>query len=553
MNSTLADLLHGAGLGDIVIPKKDFIKEHRHLIDLLNRYDIPALKKEAASQASELRDMTGGTRRTDVLRKYDLEDKSYSLKELSDVSKVPLHILQEVYNRGVGAYRTSPKSVRLKHSYVKNVDAPMSAKLSKENWGYARVYSFLDGNEKHDNDLRRNISGGMGQASGFIRRLMAENALKHKGQYKKPTFPLAKGSTMNQPAEFDYRRIANNTQRGINASEYGASPFIQKHFGLARSVPFERQRGEAPPTTPYKTKRKSRATTEETEEQKKARKAFVVPVVEGEEEEVEVEEGDKYSKEATKKYIDLWFKYDDKPIRFYVPATNYAAAKAEAVWFGAEEIRSNKIIYQDPQFKVKPGFNMNTVKVEDSDWDYERRVYRTQTYKVPITECVVRNAAGENVEITECVIDDLKRTDGGQYRLGKDYGDSKVETIRVLVKTKKPVDKKFHRYVAAQQSRWGSVPGKTINNELRFYLKEVVELNREVYAGYYAAMLNYGAKTVFKRSDAKRNYNFDRSDKPTDEEAVQLKKDFDKMIPVKTPEEYTLSINGKLYILYPGE
>jgi hypothetical protein len=27
-------------------------------------------------------------------------------------------------------------------------------KLSKEQWAMARVYSFLDGNPKHDNDLR---------------------------------------------------------------------------------------------------------------------------------------------------------------------------------------------------------------------------------------------------------------------------------------------------------------------------------------------------------------------------------------------------------------
>jgi len=44
---------------DIIIPQKDFIKEHRHLVTLLNKYDIPALRKEAVDQASELKDMTG--------------------------------------------------------------------------------------------------------------------------------------------------------------------------------------------------------------------------------------------------------------------------------------------------------------------------------------------------------------------------------------------------------------------------------------------------------------------------------------------------------------
>lgn len=105
--------------------------------------------------------ISGGTHKTNVLKNYDLENNGHSLEELSKVSSVPLDILQEVYNRGVGAYKTNPTSVRLKNSYVKNIKASMSKKLSKEQWGMARVYSFLDGNPKHDNDLRNNIEGGM--------------------------------------------------------------------------------------------------------------------------------------------------------------------------------------------------------------------------------------------------------------------------------------------------------------------------------------------------------------------------------------------------------
>jgi hypothetical protein len=102
----------------------------------------------------------GGTHKEDFLKAYKLKDKPYSIKELSKISKVPEDILQEVYNRGVGAHSSSKKSVRLKGSYVKNVDAPMKYKLSKEQWGMARVYSFLTGNPKHDEDLRRNLEGG---------------------------------------------------------------------------------------------------------------------------------------------------------------------------------------------------------------------------------------------------------------------------------------------------------------------------------------------------------------------------------------------------------
>lgn len=97
---------------------------------------------------------SGVVRRRRVLKKYGLEDKGYSLDELASITGVPKDTLQEVYNRGIGAYKTNPKSVRMKVSFKKNVDAPMSQKLSKEQWAMARVYSFLDGNPKHDTDLR---------------------------------------------------------------------------------------------------------------------------------------------------------------------------------------------------------------------------------------------------------------------------------------------------------------------------------------------------------------------------------------------------------------
>ena len=48
----------------------------------------------------------------------------------------------------------------MKGTYKKNVVAPTSSKLSKEQWGYARVYAFLNKIEtkqtlNHDVDLRR--------------------------------------------------------------------------------------------------------------------------------------------------------------------------------------------------------------------------------------------------------------------------------------------------------------------------------------------------------------------------------------------------------------
>ena len=95
------------------------------------------------------------THRLRFFRKHHLPVHGYSLGELSKVSKVSQPILRQVYDRGIGAYKTNPTSVRMKGTFRKGVKAPYSKKLSKEQWAMARVYSFLDGNPKHDTDLRR--------------------------------------------------------------------------------------------------------------------------------------------------------------------------------------------------------------------------------------------------------------------------------------------------------------------------------------------------------------------------------------------------------------
>ncbi len=77
---------------------------------------------------------------------YDPKE-SYSLHELSIISGVKKSILQQVYNRGIGAWKTNPSSVRVKGSFIKSPNMkkyPRSARLGKEQWAYARVYSFLN-------------------------------------------------------------------------------------------------------------------------------------------------------------------------------------------------------------------------------------------------------------------------------------------------------------------------------------------------------------------------------------------------------------------------
>jgi len=71
--------------------------------------------------------------------------QSLSIKEMSSLSKMPVKALQEVYNRGIGAYKTNPTSVR---PQVK----------SKEQWAFARTYAFLMKTKKvyygADDDIR---------------------------------------------------------------------------------------------------------------------------------------------------------------------------------------------------------------------------------------------------------------------------------------------------------------------------------------------------------------------------------------------------------------
>ena len=58
--------------------------------------------------------------------------------------------LREVLNRGYGAYKTDPGSVR----NTEGVKGGPGPKMSATTWARARVNSFCRGSKKHDRDLR---------------------------------------------------------------------------------------------------------------------------------------------------------------------------------------------------------------------------------------------------------------------------------------------------------------------------------------------------------------------------------------------------------------
>tara|TARA_R100001591_G_scaffold37777_1_gene49106 strand:- start:527 stop:799 length:273 start_codon:yes stop_codon:yes gene_type:complete len=66
-------------------------------------------------------------------KKYGFEkDKSHSLSDISKTTGYKRKGLQTIYNKGIGAYKTNPKSVR-------------PSVKSKEQWAMARVYSAVMG------------------------------------------------------------------------------------------------------------------------------------------------------------------------------------------------------------------------------------------------------------------------------------------------------------------------------------------------------------------------------------------------------------------------
>jgi len=67
-----------------------------------------------------------------------------SKKDISKLTGIPIKILDEVFDRGVGARKTNPESVRSASNPAKKPGGKsLRGKMSAEQWGMARVYSFV--------------------------------------------------------------------------------------------------------------------------------------------------------------------------------------------------------------------------------------------------------------------------------------------------------------------------------------------------------------------------------------------------------------------------
>lgn len=88
------------------------------------------------------------------------KNASHSIDDIVKTTKIKKSILQQAYNRGIGAAKTNFQSVRNKETGKKRPGGfSPSKRMSKEQWAFGRLYGFVMknpkqvGKDKPDNDL----------------------------------------------------------------------------------------------------------------------------------------------------------------------------------------------------------------------------------------------------------------------------------------------------------------------------------------------------------------------------------------------------------------
>jgi hypothetical protein len=102
------------------------------------------------------------TNREQFLKQHGLPlTESLSLLEISKLSGIPKKALEEVEQRGYGAYRNNIASVRIVGTFKKNPDVKKygaSMRLTPYQWAYGRIYAFVNKSPRvyygADNDIR---------------------------------------------------------------------------------------------------------------------------------------------------------------------------------------------------------------------------------------------------------------------------------------------------------------------------------------------------------------------------------------------------------------
>ena len=68
---------------------------------------------------------------------------SHSKRDISKKTGIPIRILDKVYDRGLGARKSNPSSVRRASDGKKVGGKSLKGKMSGPQWAMARIYSFV--------------------------------------------------------------------------------------------------------------------------------------------------------------------------------------------------------------------------------------------------------------------------------------------------------------------------------------------------------------------------------------------------------------------------
>lgn len=83
------------------------------------------------------------TNRDKFIKKYKLDTSDgFGVSDVARITGIKKSILQAVYNRGIGAHKNNPASVRLIDG-TKNYSTSLAGKMSKEQWAMGRLFSFV--------------------------------------------------------------------------------------------------------------------------------------------------------------------------------------------------------------------------------------------------------------------------------------------------------------------------------------------------------------------------------------------------------------------------
>jgi len=83
------------------------------------------------------------------------KDEGHSKSDISKKTGISMSILNKVYDRGLAAHKNNPESVRSLDG-KKRGGKSLKGKMSSQQWGQARIYSFVMGGKTRttaDKDL----------------------------------------------------------------------------------------------------------------------------------------------------------------------------------------------------------------------------------------------------------------------------------------------------------------------------------------------------------------------------------------------------------------